>query len=69
MNIRHSFLICRVAAFAALLITAGATSVSVAAGAGDDRLMPFAGNTQAADIAQTGAPATGGNMVRRSARL
>lgn len=51
MTTRHSFLICRAAAFAVLLITAGATSISVAAGAGDAGQLATTGVNHTADSA------------------
>ena len=51
MKLRRSFLVGRAAAFAVLLITAGATSISVASGAGDTRQSPVTGNSQTAGLA------------------
>ena len=52
MEPRHTYLICRAAVFATLLISAGATSVSVAAGAEDARQPELAGDSHKGDFAQ-----------------
>lgn len=50
MTLRYSFLIGRAAVFAALLVTAGATSISVASGTGDARPQSITDNAEAADF-------------------
>lgn len=50
MKVRHTFLICRAAAFATLLVTAGAASLSIAAGAEDARQPQLAAQSRSADF-------------------
>ena len=51
MKLRRSFLVGRAAAFAVLLITAGATSISVASGTEDARQSPVTGDSRTAGLA------------------
>ena len=71
MTLRQTFLIGRAAVFATLLISAGATSISVAADAGDEREQRIAGSTQQTEIAQARvqAPVRMVSAVGRSASL
>ena len=63
MKVRHTFLICRAAAFALLLVTAGAASITVAGGAQDAREVNTLDFARATDAARS---TTLRSVVRRS---
>lgn len=69
MTLRYSFLIGRAAVFAALLVTAGATSIAVASGAGDARPQSIADNAEVADFDLAAASGTSARPARGNVRL